>query len=71
ATPLTELVHKDTEFTWDQRQNTAFQRLKQLISEAPALHPINYESEQPIYLSVDSSNITVVFILSQDDKNGK
>ena len=71
ARPLTELVRKDEEFIWDERREEAFQTLKQLITTAPVLTPIDYTSENPIVLSVDSSKIAVGFILSQEDDNGR
>src|ERR1700721_4830190 len=69
--PLTELVHKGAEFIWDERRQQAFEMLKELVSSAPALHPIDYKSDNPVILSVDSSLIAVGFILSQIDDNGK
>jgi hypothetical protein len=45
--------------------------LKHLVTTAPVLHPIDYQSERPVILSVDTSYITVGFILSQIDENGK
>jgi hypothetical protein len=53
--PLTELYHKNKDFVWDERRQTAFDKIKQLVSSAPALHPIDYLSERPVILSVDSS----------------
>ena len=53
--PLTELYHKAEEFIWNQRRQHAFTHIKTLVSSAPALRPICYESEQPVILSVDSS----------------
>src|SRR6267378_4241260 len=53
--PLTELYHKDKEFIWGKAQEEAFDEIKNLITEAPALHPINYKSDNPVILSVDSS----------------
>ena len=71
ARPLTELVRKDEEFVWDNRREEAFQTLKQLITTAPALMPIDYSIENPVVLSVDSSYIAVGFILSQEDDKGR
>ncbi|GJE99479.1 polyprotein [Phanerochaete sordida] len=71
ARPLTELVRQDADFVWDERRQAAFQRLKTLVTAAPALHTIQYELDWPIVLSVDSSNIAVGFILSQRDDKGK
>ena len=69
--PLSELWRKEQPFIWDERREEAFQTLKQLISTAPALRPIDYESSNPVILSVDSSQIGAGFILSQIDDDGK
>ena len=71
ARPLTELVRKDEEFVWDERREEAFQTLKQLVTTAPALKPIDYTLDNPVVLSVDSSFIAVGFILSQEDEKGR
>jgi transposase InsO family protein len=69
--PLTELYRKDVEFVWDERRQNAFKDIKHLISSAPALKPIDYKSESPIILSVDSSQEAAGFILSQLAEDGK
>ena len=71
ARPLTELVRKEIEFEWDNRREAAFQKLKIAVTSPPALRPINYGSDQPVILSVDSSKIAVGFILSQLDEQGR
>ena len=71
ARPLTELVRHDAELVWDSRRQKAFDTLKQLITTAPALRPIDYKSSNPVVLSVDSSIIAVGFILSQIDEQGR
>jgi hypothetical protein len=71
ARPLVELTKKDVEFHWNEPQEGAFQHLKQLVTSAPALRPIDYNSNQPVYLSVDSSNQGVGIILSQEDDQGR
>jgi hypothetical protein len=53
--PLTELYRRNHEFVWDERRKQAFSQIKQLVSTAPALRPINYDSREPVILSVDSS----------------
>ncbi|CAL1712332.1 unnamed protein product [Somion occarium] len=70
ARPLTELIRHDTDFEWDDRRQEAFDNLKMLITSAPALKPIDYSSDLPVVLSVDSSYIAVGFILSQRDEQG-
>ena len=71
ARPLTELIRQDTEFIWDERREEAFRILKEAITSPPALHPIDYSSDHPVVLSVDSSIIAVGFILSQFDDKGR
>ncbi|KAG9223332.1 hypothetical protein CCMSSC00406_0008936 [Pleurotus cornucopiae] len=71
ARPLTELVQKGADFIWDERRQEAFDTLKSKVSSAPALRPIDYRSDNPLIMSVDTSLIAVGFILSQNDENGK
>jgi hypothetical protein len=71
ARPLSELWRHDVEFIWDERRKEAFSRLKELVSSAPALQPIDYTSYNPVNLSVDSSLIAAGIILSQIDDEGK
>ena len=69
--PLTMIWRKNQQFTWDEDKEEAFQKLKELITTAPVLRPIDYSLDNPIVLSVDSSKIGVGFILSQIDEQGK
>jgi hypothetical protein len=69
--PLTELTHKGVEFIWTERQQDAFDQMKEVITSAPALRPVDYSSDNPVILSVDSSQIAVGFILSQLDDEGR
>jgi len=71
ARPLVDLTRKDTEFSWGPPQVEAFQLLKTLVSQAPALRPIDYRSERPVFLSVDTSIYGIGFVLSQDDEKGR
>lgn len=71
ARPLTELWRQNFDFVWDERRKKAFETLKSLVASAPALRSIDYGSELPIILSVDSSYMSVGIILSQIDENGK
>ena len=55
---------------YDRQRQEAFDQLKHLVTSAPALHPIDYKSDKPIILSVDTSKIAVGIILSQEDEEG-
>jgi transposase InsO family protein len=69
--PLTNLYRKGKEFKWGEEHTEAFNTLKKLVASAPALRPIDYQSDLPVILSVDTSYMAVGFILSQIDEDGK
>jgi hypothetical protein len=71
ARPLVDLTRKDAEFIWEPLQEAAFLKLKELVISAPALRSINYKSDRPVYLSVDTSIYGIGFILSQEDDKGR
>ena len=71
ARPMVDLTRKDREFHWGPGQEEAFQRLKTLVSQAPALMPIDYKSGRPVILSVDTSIHGIGFVLSQEGKDGR
>ncbi|SJL18083.1 uncharacterized protein ARMOST_21655 [Armillaria ostoyae] len=71
AHPLVDLVRKDFEFNWGEKQIEAFQMLKSKVSTSPALQSIDYTSLRPAYLSVNTSQKAVGFILSQEDEHGR
>ena len=71
AKPLVDLTRKDVEFEWGPSQEEAFLLLKSLITQAPALKPIDYNSDRQVYLSVDTSVHGIGFILSQEDEKGR
>jgi hypothetical protein len=71
AKPMVDLTRKDAPFCWGAEQEDAFYNLKRLVTTAPAIRPINYQSEKPVYLSVDSSIHGIGFVLSQENEQGK
>ena len=71
AKPLVDLTRKGTAFSWGPDQDKAFNHLKELVTKAPALRPIDYSSNRPIILSVDTSIYGIGFILSQEDEQGR
>ena len=71
AKPLIDLTRKDALFLWGPEQEEAFNTLKSMITQAPALRPIDYTCGRTIYLSVDSSIHGIGFILSQEDEQGR
>ena len=71
ARPLVDLTRKGVDFVWGPEQQEAFDQLKLLVSQAPALRPIDYTSEKPVILSVDTSEHGIGMILSQEDEKGR
>ena len=71
AKPLVNLTRKGVAFTWGPEQEEAFQQLKELVSTAPAIRPIDYHCDRPLILSVDTSIYGIGFVLSQDDEYGR
>jgi len=71
ARPLVILTRKYTLFHWGEAQEESFNQLKELVSSAPAICSIDYLSERPVYLSVDSSIHGIGFVLSQEDEKGR
>jgi hypothetical protein len=69
--PLSELFHKDKEFEWTDRRQKAFEVMKKLVATAPALRSIDYTSDLPVILAVDTSNKAVGIVILQIDEEGK
>ena len=64
---LVKLTRKDVEWDFGQEQLDAMQDLKDALLSSPALKPIDYNSDAPVILSVDTSSIAIGLILSQCD----
>lgn len=64
--PLRILLKKDTVFTWDSIQETAFSELKSSMSTSPCL--AYFDTNNDVVLSVDSSSVAIGVVLIQDGK---
>jgi len=71
ACPLVNLMRKGETFVCDDQQEAAMQQLKDAIINSQALISINYSTNHPIYLAVNSSWHRVGWILSQECADGK
>jgi hypothetical protein len=67
ANPLVQLTRKGVPFLFGPEQLAAQEDLKQALLELPALRPIDYSSDLPVILAVDTSSIAVGFYLCQAD----
>jgi hypothetical protein len=64
---LVKLTHKGATFEFGAEQIAAQEDLKLALLSAPALRPLDYSSESPVILAVDTSYIAVGFFLCQCD----
>ena len=63
AAPLTQLLHKDKPFIWDNDTNDAFNKLKKSLSSAPVL--VCPDPEKEFHLACDASDFAMGAVLSQ------
>ena len=64
---LVKLTRKGAEWEFGQKQPDTMNDLKNALLKLPALQPIDYKSEAPVILSVDTSYIAIGYLLSQCD----
>jgi hypothetical protein len=72
AVALINLTHKDVPFKFGSEYIAAQEDLKQALINSPAIRAINYTSNAPVILSINTLHIAVSFFLSQcDPKNSR
>ena len=64
---LVKLTRKDSEFVWGKEQEEAMEDLKEAVVGSPALRAIDYSSDAPVVVAVDTSQIAVGYYLAQLD----
>src|SRR6202020_28267 len=69
ARPMNNLLKKDIPFIWTQKQQTAFERLKEMLIKSPVL--VYPDFEQPFILYTDASGTGLGAVLSQLQDDGK
>jgi hypothetical protein len=67
ANPLVKLTRKGAPFEFGPEQVAAQEDLKTALIGSPALRPIDYTSDSPVILAVDTSQLAVGFYLCQAD----
>jgi hypothetical protein len=67
AHPLVKLTRLNEPFEFDSEQIAAQKDLVSALLDSPALKPIDYDSDSPVILAVDTSYIAVGFHLCQCD----
>ena len=66
---LVKLTRKGAEWEFGEDQLAAMADLKDALINSPALRPIDYTSDAPVILSVDTSYIAIGYLLAQCDVN--
>lgn len=69
AKPMSELLKKDKEFEWEERQQKAFEELRDKLVNYPILQHPDYEKE--FLVITDASGNGLGAVLSQKDSDGK
>src|ERR1700724_1002265 len=69
--PLNDLLKKDVPFEWKLTHEKAMQDLKDALISCPAIRPLDYTSDAPVILGVDTSWKAVGFWICQEDPKDK
>ena len=64
--PLRQLTHNDVEWQWTETHNKAFDKIKQLVTQAPIL--TYYDPQKPLTIQCDASQSGLGSCLLQDEK---
>ena len=71
AGPLRRLTQKAVDFEWTAKEQTSMDMIKERIAQSSFLVNLDYTSDKPIVMAVDSSARAVGYSLGQDDADGK
>ena len=69
AKPMYKLIRKDEEFNWGKEQEEAFNKLKQLLINAPVVAYPDFN--KPFILHTDGSHTGLGAVLEQKDEEGR
>ncbi len=66
--PMRALLRKDISFQWNNAAQAAFNQIKQLIVNSPAL--VLFDPSRPTIVSTDTSDYRLGAVLTQLDRTG-
>ena len=65
TTPLSGLVHNNRAFQWTLLLDKCFESIKAMVSRTPILKPVDFSSNEPVWVITDSSETGVSAIYRQ------
>jgi hypothetical protein len=68
TTPLTRLTRKDIQWEWGDKQQQAFDTLKEAMMTEPILQ--HFDPAKPVTIETDASDYAIGAVCSQPDENG-
>jgi hypothetical protein len=68
TTPLTRLTRKDVQWEWGDKQQQAFDTLKEAMMTEPILQ--HFDPAKPVTIETDASDYAIGAVCSQPDNNG-
>jgi hypothetical protein len=71
ATPLTELLKRETDFVWTDRRQQAFEELKKALTTAPILSPPDWEQEFHVILDASGWCLGAILWQCGEDRREK
>lgn len=69
--PLRELLNKDSQWTWDEAQQTAFEKTKEMLIKSPVLTLFNPNLETTVSADASSFGLGAVLLQKQSDGENK
>ena len=65
---MTELLKKDKPFQWEEKQQTAFERLKEQLIKAPILQYPDFSSPFFLYTNASKTGLGAVLVQKKDKR---
>ena len=65
TTPLSGAAHNNRAFQWTPLLDKCFESIKALATRAPILKPVNFSSDEPVWVITDSSKTGVGAVYGQ------
>ena len=67
--PLYRLLKKSRKFEWAEENTEAVRRLKRTLTAALALRKAVYATRTPVYITVDTNQTRIGWVVNQEDED--